>query len=490
MVALPSDAFSAAKWSESELLLMQHTLASWMACEPRTIGERRERAEWCTKLVAKWIEQVGKQREEGDTHAMILSHASLDSLKHYWIRTIHLWKFDGVQLDDIIKAVDTTLLFLQSALPLMPEASKQVDKSFTTLFTMLAYHTRERVAWTVAEDLLEQWLHQHQQLSSNEKPDLIVWTSFLTLAAKCTPFSSSGLARFEKHWHHMISMGTEPDEVAYAALLLAWARSGRKDAGQRVQALLEASEVARASSLCYNISIEAWGRSGEPDRGEEQLWKIMQIQQEQSTTSKAIDYSSFLAAIRGWSFSGRAEAIERAERLVDWMQKLHDTGHTNMKPDGHVYSAALLAWSKAGPEAGPKVERLLRRMTAATEIASLDSHGALLIDMYEIAIKAWAFTKDDESPARALALLDELRVMSSKEHLRSSLEVFFVRQCYQSVHDEAAPRQQRNWTFTATSNGRRRWGKALGQNIQYSHASIRATRTYDRGGVLAGRNEG
>ena len=87
----------------------------------------------------------------------------------------------------------------------------------------------------------------------------------------------------------------QPNVVTYTTLLDIWAKSNRRDAPLRAQAILQQmheqasrgvdsnnpSETVAPNTLSYNAVLNAWARSGRVEAPEcvEELWREMQARQ-------------------------------------------------------------------------------------------------------------------------------------------------------------------------------------------------------------------
>lgn len=69
---------------------------------------------------------------------------------------------------------------------------------------------------------------------------------------------------------------------------------------------------------------------------------------------------TFSAAINAFARSGNDEHAERAERLLELAQEMHDNGHKGLEPNAVMYTSVIKAWAKAGNP--NRAELLLKRM--------------------------------------------------------------------------------------------------------------------------------
>eukprot|EP00980_Cylindrotheca_fusiformis_P028624 scaffold22620_cov131-Cylindrotheca_fusiformis.AAC.19 len=69
---------------------------------------------------------------------------------------------------------------------------------------------------------------------------------------------------------------------------------------------------------------------------------------------------TFSIAINAFARSGKDNAAERAEKLLELAQEMHNKGYKGLEPNSVMYTTVIKAWAKAGnPHRG---ELLLRRM--------------------------------------------------------------------------------------------------------------------------------
>ena len=408
-------------WTEQDFALIHRNIDSWMALEPQDTKARIDRAAWCLRVMKRWMKKVRQAHQSPKENAFLLDQRHL--LHQYWARTLHLCKFPGVKYDQALEAVDLLSSYASDVLPLIPQSTKDntTDKAYTIVFSILRQHLNAEGVFDVAEMLLEEWL-EHPK--SKETEEIAVWTAFFNVVARCCGSVDDGLARIDEHWKKMISLWVEPNELAYSAYLLAITRNAGKDAGPRVENLIRNTPAIQNSIACYKRSIEAWGHSGLPDKGEEQLWNVLQLQEDGAKRDKVDvsndQYNAFLAAIKSWSYSDRPDSVERAERLVTWMQSLHESGYTT-KPDAEIFEVVLRAFAKR-INSGPTVERLLRHIEQALEKQEDSLAEDVLRRMYLIALEAWKNTDDENAPGKALALLNQMREFVSSNNSQNVLK--------------------------------------------------------------------
>ncbi len=65
-----------------------------------------------------------------------------------------------------------------------------------------------------------------------------------------------------------------------------------------------------------------------------------------------------------WAKSGGGRAsAERAEEILEWMDRLHKGGNPDVKPDTITFNAVLDAWARSGDRMAPRrAEQILDHM--------------------------------------------------------------------------------------------------------------------------------
>jgi len=108
----------------------------------------------------------------------------------------------------------------------------------------------------------------------------------------------------------------------------------------------------------YNCLLEGWARAG---RGEASAHRTEQILEGMQQHGPAPNLASFKACLMAWRHSGVPYAAVRAQRILEWMIRLHSSGENKQAlPDQDCFDMVLQVWSRSGnPQAPQKTEQLL-----------------------------------------------------------------------------------------------------------------------------------
>ena len=204
---------------------------------------------------------------------------------------------------------------------------------------------------------------------------------------------------------------------------------------QSLEDLEESMVVPNIKS--YNNVINAWShdRSGEgPERAEEILKALLQqvsASQGESSVGEITrhpllnqiypDVVTFNLVINAWTKSGRTEAGERAERILNLLidqspQAIRafvqtdelkvDFDELDVAPDVISFNSTINAWSKSGNRDSPqRSEDVLRRL-----LAEYEKHGEVTPNTVSFctAMQAWAKSSEPNRGSKARDLFDEL----------------------------------------------------------------------------------
>jgi pentatricopeptide repeat protein len=497
-----SDALSAnhavvGSWTLQNISMIRSCMEQWLrkrirpkinsvAVEEEGMMSARERAVWSTKILCRWVDELAVGKNP------LVSTPELVQVLH---RVLHAWKLLQQQLyqqhhqqqnhsirdHDLPRRRSEASTRALELLQIVGDLAKNVsvnesshlwwpsDKAYTMVLEILALHPDHTETMNRVEDLLHERLCLAAVAASRPAqgnvrrvvplPDLVVWNACLHVLAKCSPYEEKAPERVEALFRRITALpnnksdghgggGGLPraDEKSYAARLHVWAKSGRREAGERAQAILDEmiDKEKMHNRICFNLCITAWARSGHPVQAEKVLWSMMEYHHDSckdqnngstpASTEMRPDHVSFMAAINGWRLSNDPRSAERAENLMSCMQNLcnvtlPESSRSNSSlMNGDDGDLALLLPTTKGMNAvldtwagkrntGPKVENVLRRMiTAANKDPSIHPPS---LETYTIAIKAWALTTDvttEEAPERAEALLLELEDLSHAGH--------------------------------------------------------------------------
>lgn len=125
---------------------------------------------------------------------------------------------------------------------------------------------------------------------------------------------------------------------------------------------------AIANTHIYNLIIDIWSKSGEKGAAAQRAEEIlvsMQLAYNQGVPEVQPDLSSFKLVLTAWSRAkGEEYAPHRAQRLLEWMISLYDSGANDaIQPDAECYEMVLSTWANSGHKDAPKkTEQLIMIM--------------------------------------------------------------------------------------------------------------------------------
>ena len=232
----------------------------------------------------------------------------------------------------------------------------------------------------------------------------------------------------------MIS-GTPPGQLSQAQLsashelIYAWSRTrfstptkngpdtstslNNRESALQVESLLRrlieersaGNDLADLSVSDYNCVLEGWARSGLGEESAMRAEKILETMQEQGPIP---NLQSFKACLMAWRNSKVSFAAVRAQRILEWMNRLHhEEDNLNALPDSDCFDIVLQLWSRSGLENAPShAERLLGRMERSYRNTG-DAKIKPKITSFNAVLAAWSkATKVD--PNEAIARVMEI----------------------------------------------------------------------------------
>eukprot|EP00980_Cylindrotheca_fusiformis_P007024 scaffold1475_cov111-Cylindrotheca_fusiformis.AAC.3 len=273
----------------------------------------------------------------------------------------------------------------------------------------------EEVFWKFYERYLQDPLQHPQPNAVSFGTVLKAWASSKSShEIKAAPDRAEALFRklFELHqsgWDRC-----KPDVVIFASLIQCWGKSEQRGAAEKAESLLRkmqqlANEEGETDmvpdTICWNLAIQSWSRAGNGERAEALFKEMLAAYIRDRDDRQKPNIITFTAVLSGWAKTRfYRHAPKRAEQLLEQMEKLHESGALDVKPNCVSYSILLdcLAYSKKQSSA-EKAERILQKMKQSDDH---DFHPNVI--SYNSVIKAWSYTKDPRAVDKVFALLEEL----------------------------------------------------------------------------------
>eukprot|EP00537_Pseudo-nitzschia_pungens_P002920 CAMPEP_0172370758 /NCGR_PEP_ID=MMETSP1060-20121228/39496_1 /TAXON_ID=37318 /ORGANISM="Pseudo-nitzschia pungens, Strain cf. cingulata" /LENGTH=950 /DNA_ID=CAMNT_0013096137 /DNA_START=404 /DNA_END=3256 /DNA_ORIENTATION=- len=391
----------------------------------KNAGERAERI----------LEQIKEMAQSGDLDEppdVILYNAVLDcwakssSTQETASRALAFLKKmkqdgivpDAISYNTIIHCLAQSGMTLDAELMLEEMKDTGVQPNSITYNTLLAacfsqkpHRTRrgkDRDDSNRAEKLFDK-----MRSDPNIQPDVVTYNTML--------HSYSRQGDFEKAESLLKEMFLEdspvsPDSTSMNTIINAWTKSGKDDAPQRAEAILEqmlkpsdsneawgkSLEGIRPSSITFNSVMTAWTKTRRAEAAD-RCQHLFDLMENNAVGEVQPDYVTFNIMIYAWSLSTLEDAPDRAEALLSEMHKRFQAGNARMRPSTKTYGSLINVWAKSRrPEAGEKAEKYLRKIIQISEgkynlhRQKLKSFNAEQPRVFEFtsAIRAW-FKSDD-----------------------------------------------------------------------------------------------
>jgi len=320
---------------------------------------------------------------------------------------------------------------------------------FTILCSCWA-KSRERIAARRCKQILHYMLQQSKAGNERCTPNVRTYNSVIDAHAR-----SKDVEEAEALLDHLISAcandsSLTPDSYSFQSVISGWTRSRRRDGGKRAEKVLEKLLVfqrnhpeiiinsrsfshiinyysrknqlecaMRAESLLNRMIelyeegfdslapnyvvfadvINAYANSRQTcaGKGAERVHRSMIELSERHTSSRLRPNTMTAnAVIAAWAGSGVGNAGERAESILDAMERDYDSGKNEMKPDSRSYLGVIAAWGKSRVAGkAQNAYAVLRRMVLHYEKKG-DESCRPNAQVYTALINAAAFTNGSE----------------------------------------------------------------------------------------------
>jgi hypothetical protein len=182
--------------------------------------------------------------------------------------------------------------------------------------------------------------------------------------------------------------------------------------GEQLSHLAAAHEAGNRDcrpNLCsYAILINAYVRARDADQAQSTLFRVYKEYQngdkdgnDNSSNRDLKPNTKLISLVIGcWQKSGRHDAGERAEALLDWMISLYEkSGDEEVRPNEYSFCSAITAWGKSRQLAkAARARRILDRMIDLHESGRLSARPNT--HCYTAVINSCAFCENDASEKR------------------------------------------------------------------------------------------
>jgi hypothetical protein len=211
-----------------------------------------------------------------------------------------------------------------------------------------------------------------------------------------------------------------PRVSSFTATISAFARTEPETSFEILQWMLDlhrtgSGNVPAPNTSCFNGLLDAWAKSGRKDAGEktEQTLEWMQQLHDTEGLDTAPDEVSFNCCINAWANSPIPNAANHAESILRRMITMYENG-SDVVPSNFSFNSAMNAWANSGARDAP--DRVSNLLDLHTSMAK-ESSTSLEVNSYSYAIvlKAWENVGTDGDKRRSdnyvLKILDALDQM-------------------------------------------------------------------------------
>lgn len=265
-------------------------------------------------------------------------------------------------------------------------------------------HSKSVLSPEVMLETIEEW----RQSGSFLQPDAKTYT--MIIEASSNEMDSVSFSETLLEWmleKSKTQLLIQPTTVTFAAVMNNWALSGRAEASNQIDDLIQKMKALHQqgwpdvspNTAVYNIRLKALARAGNIEEAELVLQAM--LGHDSPVDPDRISFSTLLSA---YSTVKNKTAAARADMLLSQMHELYEAGYEAVKPDVISYTIVMNCHAKFGQ--GEKAETLLRKLIQMHRdtgdpdyMADLPTHNTVLL--------AWARSKEPERADRFLRFMYE-----------------------------------------------------------------------------------
>eukprot|EP00550_Attheya_septentrionalis_P010527 CAMPEP_0198303960 /NCGR_PEP_ID=MMETSP1449-20131203/57156_1 /TAXON_ID=420275 /ORGANISM="Attheya septentrionalis, Strain CCMP2084" /LENGTH=1280 /DNA_ID=CAMNT_0044006467 /DNA_START=542 /DNA_END=4384 /DNA_ORIENTATION=+ len=230
----------------------------------------------------------------------------------------------------------------------------------------------------------------------------------------------------------------KPNARSIHSVLTAWAWSGAPNAAEKAEKMLQYFDELKQSDaeayrdlqpeLCsFNSVIHAYANSRRDDaarKAEAVLYRLIGSlghggggtgisgdnaptrDRRRMRSPPSPDAMSFGGVIHAWAKSKERGSEERAEQILEQMEKQYAAGNTRAKLDVIVYTTVISAWaSKGNPVRAQRIFDRMKILATANDDPTLVPNTIT----YNALLSAWSKSNHENASKQALQLLDEIQ---------------------------------------------------------------------------------
>jgi hypothetical protein len=158
-----------------------------------------------------------------------------------------------------------------------------------------------------------------------------------------------------------------PDTVLLTNIIRAWAQSGRMEAPEMADGILELMHDlynkgwvnSGPNTRSYGVTMEAWSKSRHPNACN-RIDDLLQEMKDSNLQNVLPDRISYQYALNGWANSGTRFGANRACNILQEMVVLYNNGNDLVAPNVSNFTKVMIALARLG-DAG-RVESLLEQL--------------------------------------------------------------------------------------------------------------------------------
>jgi len=219
--------------------------------------------------------------------------------------------------------------------------------------------------------------------------------------------------------HDIQDIEAGPNRYSYTNLLRAISKSKLKDRALMAEDLMNRMDTRskklndnslRPDVHAYTTLIQAFAHSGSPDAVQRaQKWfEKMEKQHEAGDVGSRPNKVTYTALINCWRMSGRADAGKEAEKILAKMENTRGNEYDfHLKPDAYLYASVIDAWARSNsPDKSVQAWNVYQRMKKQYMDGNMETKPNNVI--IASIIKACGFTRgSSEDKQKALRVLLE-----------------------------------------------------------------------------------
>jgi hypothetical protein len=250
------------------------------------------------------------------------------------------------------------------------------------------------------------------------------------------------LALMHQQWSSDHDDSVKPDAEIYSKIISAWGKTSRRDACDRLEALLDQMQLTQIqpNRQCFTNAMVAYRKHGRPEKVQAQFdamtkaWKDDGDSNISPESSHLPHFPIYVTLLESWADAGQAA---RANTILELLLAENAAGRIKGLPNTRHFSSVIRAWvGSSQTDAAEQAETLLNKM----EYLSLPNSAASSrttskkkypcrpdADTYASVISAHAISGKAGAAERADELLKRLETIYSEtgdEKCRPTLNVY------------------------------------------------------------------